>query len=275
MHYLDPISQPELPPLPLSVTPEPIDDGKNAVVDLLDVLLVLVVACLAYFFGGGGAAAVFLIAHRAQGVTPQNLSKALEHNAFFLVSTQLVIYVFLVGFMSYLVWIRHRTSLGHAIRWNIPGRRQAAYALALGFGLALFSDLAEAVLQRWIPKSLPIEELFRDRSSALLLAAFGILIAPLVEEVLFRGFLYPALARWTGVAPSVLVTAAAFALLHGTQLAYSWAPLLLIFIVGVALTITRAATKSVATCVLVHMAYNFTLLLQAYIGTHGFRQMQG
>ena len=275
MHYIDPISQPELPSVPLPEISQPIDDGKNAVVDLLDVLLVVLVAVVAYLFCLGGAAEVFLITHRAQGVTPQNLGKVLEHNVLFLVSIQLVVYLVVVGFMSLLVWGRHKTSLGHAIRWNLLGGRQAAFALLLGGGMAIFSDLAEVVLHRWIPKSLPIEELFSDRASALLLAGFGILIAPVVEEIMFRGFLYPAIARWTGVAPAILFTAAAFALLHGAQLAYSWAPLLPIFIVGAVLTITRAATKSVATCVLVHMAYNFTLLLFGYIGTNGFRQMQG
>jgi membrane protease YdiL (CAAX protease family) len=72
-----------------------------------------------------------------------------------------------------------------------------------------------------------------------------------------------------------VATASAFALLHGAQLGYSWAPLLLIFIVGVALTVTRVVTRSVATGVIVHMTYNFVLLLQTYIVTHGFRQMQG
>ena len=81
--------------------------------------------------------------------------------------------------------------------------------------------------------------------------------------------------RWTGVAPAIIVTSAGFALLHGSQLAFSLVPLLLIFIVGVVLTITRAVTKSVATSVLVHMAYNFTIFTQVYIGTQGFRHMQG
>lgn len=273
MHYLDPISQPDLPSPPFTVEPQPIDDGKNAVVDLIDVVLLLVVAFVAYIFCGGLAGAIFLLAHRAQGLTAHDLGKALEHNVLFLISTQLVIYLIVVGFMSFLAWARHKTALAQAIRWNVPGRRQAVYALLGGAGLALVSDLAQAMLHRWIPKSLPIEELFRDRSSALLLAAFGILIAPLVEELLFRGFLYPALARWTGVFPAVVITATGFALLHGTQLAYSWAPLLLIFTVGVVLTVTRAVTKSVATCVLLHMAYNFTLLLQGYLVTHGFRDM--
>jgi membrane protease YdiL (CAAX protease family) len=46
-----------------------------------------------------------------------------------------------------------------------------------------------------------------------------------------------------------------------------------IFVVGTAFTVTRAVTQSVATSVLMHMAYNFTLLLQTYLFTHGFRQM--
>jgi membrane protease YdiL (CAAX protease family) len=149
------------------------------------------------------------------------------------------------------------------------------YALASGVALALFSDVAQVVLHRWIPKSLPITEFFQDRSSAMLLAGFGILVAPLVEEMLFRGFLYPALARWIGAVPAIVITAAGFALLHGGQLAYSWVPLLLIFTVGAVLTIVRAMTKSVASSVLVHMAYNFTLFLQLYIGTHGFRNFEG
>ena len=40
--------------------------------------------------------------------------------------------------------------------------------------------------------------------------------------------------------------------------------LLPIFIVGVTLTVTRAITKSVATCVLIHMTYNFLLMANLY-----------
>ena len=272
MHYIDNIPQPDLSPTPLIAAPPPIDDGKNAIVGLLDVFLIIVVAFAAYFVCGTMAGIVFLATHPRQN--PQDLAKLLSHNTWFVLSLELVVYLLLIGFMTFLVWVRHRTSLGQAIRWNLPNRRRAIYALAGGFGLALCSDVAQVIFSRWIPKSLPITEFFQDRSSALLLAGFGVLIAPLVEEMLFRGFLYPALSRWTGAVPAVIVTAAGFALLHGAQLAYSLVPLLLIFVVGAVLTITRAVTKSVATSVLVHMAYNFTLFLQFYIGTHGFRNLQ-
>jgi hypothetical protein len=245
-------------------------------IDLLDVLLLGVAIAISFFIIGSVAAGIFIFAHRSPGLNPKALQDALTTNAFFIVPTQFVIYVAIIGFMAMLVWVRHKTSLARAVHWNVPVRRRTLLnALIAGAALALFSDVGQFGLHRWIPDSLPITEFFKDRPSALLLGAFGILVAPLMEELFFRGFLYPALAQWTGVTASLIITASAFTLLHGAQLGYAWAPLLLIFVVGFTLTLTRVLTNSVATCVIVHMTYNFVLLLQTYFLTHGFRQMQG
>jgi membrane protease YdiL (CAAX protease family) len=288
VHFQDPISPPDqaLPlepasPIELTHAHAPINqppvetasEPAGPTVDLVDVVLVVLVAVLAFVVFSGIAAGIFQYTHHIQG--SRALEDALAKNAFFIVSTEFVTYLAIVGFMVSLVWTRHRMSLSRAIQWNLPGRRLAVNALMIGAALALVSDIGEIVFHRWIPDSLPITEYFKDRPSALVLGAFGILVAPLMEELLFRGFLYPALARWTGPFISVVVTASAFTLLHGAQLGYSWAPLLLIFIVGVALTVTRVVTRSVATGVIVHMTYNFALLFQTYVVTHGFRQMQG
>lgn len=275
MDSFDPISQLEAIP-PLAV--EPLLPAKPAKteVDLLDVLLVGVAMAVAFVVFGTLAATIFLLTHRSPGLNPKMLEDAMTRNAFFIVPTQFVIYVAIIGFMALLVWFRHKTSLAEAIHWNVPAHRRTwVLALTTGIALALISDVGQFALHRWIPDSLPITEFFKDRPSALLLGAFGILVAPFMEELLFRGFLYPALARWTGATASLIITASAFTLLHGAQLGYSWAPLLLIFVVGFTLTVTRIRTNSVATCVIVHMIYNFVLLLQTYIATHGFRQMQG
>ena len=263
--------QPEFSAAPFPIAPPPIDDRKNAVVDLIDVGLLLLVAFVSSFFCGTVALIVYMATHPGQ--SRDDLGKAISHNAWFVLPLELVIYLLLIGAMTYLVWIRHHTSLGRAIRWNFPDRGRALYAVLGGVGLAFCSEIVQTLFNRWIPKSLPITEYFQDRSSALLLAGFGVLVAPLVEELIFRGFLYPALSRWTGPVPAVIVTSAGFALIHGGQLAYSLVPLLSIFGVGVVLTVTRAITKSVATSVLVHMAYNFTLFLQFYIASHGFRNL--
>jgi hypothetical protein len=55
---------------------------------------------------------------------------------------------------------------------------------------------------------------------------------------------------------------------------FSWGPVLVIFLVGVALTTVRALRKSVAATVLMHMAYNGTIFIAEYIATDGFRHME-
>ena len=73
-----------------------------------------------------------------------------------------------------------------------------------------------------------------------MMAAFGMTLAPLLEELFFRGLLYPLLRRtvraWLS---AVLLTALAFAAIHGAQLGYAWAPVLSIFVVGVVFTVVR------------------------------------
>jgi hypothetical protein len=49
---------------------------------------------------------------------------------------------------------------------------------------------------------------------------------------------------------------------------------LIIFLVGIILTTVRAFKKSVAATVLMHMAYNGTIFISAYIATDGFRHME-
>ena len=106
------------------------------------------------------------------------------------------------------------------------------------------------------------------------MAAFGITFAPLVEELFFRGFLYPVAARRIGVAASVVITALLFALIHAAQLAQAWAPLLLLWFVGVVLTAVRAWTKSVGASFCIHVGYNATLFLLLFLASDHFRHLE-
>jgi membrane protease YdiL (CAAX protease family) len=272
--YPDYTPQPDLPSLVVDPAPVVSVSGDGAVVDLLDSALVILFAVVALFICSSIAAGMYLFLHRAQHLTPDAVGKVLSHNALFEVSVEFSVYAFLIVFMMALVRIRHNIGLLRAVSWNTPDRKPALQALMIGAGTALFSTVAEVLLQRWTPKSLPINEFFRDRQSAFLLAGFGTLVAPFVEELVFRGFLYPAFARWIRRVPAIVVTAAGFTLLHGSQLAYAWAPLSILFVVGLVLTCARVITKSVAFTVLLHMGYNFTLFVQVFIGTQGFRNFR-
>jgi membrane protease YdiL (CAAX protease family) len=257
---------PETPLAPPPSRPQP-PPVENPVFDLWDVTAIVVVAFVSIFISSGVA---LLIAY--SGHPSPNDAKEAAGNVFVLLPAQLAAYILTVGFMVLLVALRYRTPFLAAVRWNPPSRRLAYTAAALGAGLGLMVLLLENLLQRWIPKSLPIDEFFRKPSFAYAMAAFAILIAPAVEELFFRGFLFPALARPLGTVLAVGLTGGLFALLHGAQLAFAWVPLLLLFVVGAMLTVVRARTQSVATTVLMHMSYNTVIFVLTGIASHGFRQ---
>jgi membrane protease YdiL (CAAX protease family) len=179
-------------------------------------------------------------------------------------------YLLILAFMVSIVRRVPGLHFGQAIRWNWP-HNWSAYLLA---GVALSFVLQGLARLLPMPKELPMDRFFRTPSEAWALSLFGIAFAPLLEELFFRGFLYPVLVRRLGVAIAVLTTAAGFSLIHAPQLGRAWGPVLVIFMVGLALTITRAITKSVAASLLMHMAYNATLSVLLFVGTDGFRHLE-
>ena len=186
------------------------------------------------------------------------------------VGSQLASYPLVIAFIALLVRRRSGEPFATAIRWNWPKR--AIWFYASGIVLAFSVEGIAHFLP--IPKSLPMDKFFNDAPSAYLMAFFGILFAPVLEELFFRGILYPTLRRRLGLVSAVLLTAAAFAAIHGAQLGYAWAPILSIFIVGLVLTLIRERTGSVAAGVLTHSGYNFTLFALLWIGSDHFRHLE-
>jgi hypothetical protein len=179
-------------------------------------------------------------------------------------------YLLIFGFMVLIVTRVPGQDFWQAIRWNWP-KNWSAYLLA---GVALSFTLQGIAHFLPIPKEVPMDRFFRTPSEAWALSLFGVTFAPLLEELFFRGFLYPVLVRRFGIAIAVLTTAAGFSLIHAPQLGRAWGPVLVIFMVGLALTLTRAITKSVAASLLMHMAYNGTLSILLFVGTDGFRHLE-
>lgn len=194
---------------------------------------------------------------------------AIAKNARVLIPAQFVSYILIL--LAMVMWLR---SMGlkfwKGIQWNWPQRWPVL--ILCGIGLSVLVQLAGVLLP--IPKQLPIEEFFRETVVVYLLAIFGITLAPLMEEILFRGFLYPALARKLRFVFAVLLTSILFTLIHAPQLARAWAPLLILFVVAIVLTLVRARTNSVAASVLVHMGYNFGLFSVMWFVTDHFRNLE-
>lgn len=222
------------------------------------------------------AIAIGLFSMIAMGVAitnagPVHVSTSdLARNPRVVVPAQFAAYLVVVIYMVWLVRSPGR-SFWPVVGWHWPRVRWVGWA-GLGVALALMVQAASTLLP--IPQSLPIDRYFRDTAGAYMMTVFGVTFAPLVEELFFRGFMYAALARRLGMMAAVLITAALFAFIHTSQLANAWAPLLLLFFVGVVLTAVRARTGSVATTFLVHVGYNGTLFTLLYVASDAFRHLE-
>jgi CAAX protease family protein len=189
------------------------------------------------------------------------------------VAGQSLAYLLILGYMYVLVTReRRRSDFLDAIHWNWPPRSAIAACVLGGVVLSVALQILAHFLP--IPKELPIDSFFQTTAEAWALSILSVTLAPLMEELFFRGFLYPVLARSLGLPIAVFLTALGFAALHGMQLMFSWGPVLVIFLVGVVLTLVRAKTNSVASGVLIHMAYNGTITVAMFAATDGFRHLE-
>lgn len=183
--------------------------------------------------------------------------------------SELLAYAVVALYMALLVEVKFHTRFWLAIRWNWPGIAGVSF---LGIGVLM---LGLDMLGRFLPmpKTTPFDQFFDSPLDAYLTAAFAITLGPLMEELFFRGFLYPVLARRTGAFWGIILTALPFGAMHYLQYR-SWSAVLIIVLVGVVLTTIRAITKSVASSFLAHVGYNGMLMTLAAVATDGFKHME-
>ncbi|KAJ1289660.1 hypothetical protein BS78_02G181600 [Paspalum vaginatum] len=101
-------------------------------------------------------------------------------------------------------------------------------------------------------------------STVFLVGITGVL-APILEETLFRGFLMVSLTKWFPTPVCVLVSAAVFALAHLTPGQFPQ-----LFVLGIALGFSYAQTRNLLTPVTIHAFWNSGIILLLT-----FLQLQG
>jgi membrane protease YdiL (CAAX protease family) len=162
---------------------------------------------------------------------------------------------------------RYRRRFWASLAWVRPpgGYAHAALLGVLTAGVVI----AGAVLLRPPQMSMPLLELLKDPLSLALVGFFAVTMGPVCEELAFRGFLLPWLARRIKPAPAVAVTAVLFAVLHGPEYAWSWRHVVLISVAGVAFGAVRLRTGSTAAAAVVHATYNLVFFAALVAQTGG------
>jgi len=189
--------------------------------------------------------------------------------AIVLLVSQILVFLAIAAFMVMVIVSRYHMPFWSAIRWNWP--RPEWKMLAVGAVMFVALGFLESILP--MPKDTPFEHLFDKPLDAYLISILAVSVGPLIEELFFRGMLYPVLARRFGMVWGVLLSALPFGLLHLPQYGWAWAAALVIFLVGVVCGAVRAVTDSVGASFLVHVGYNGTQMLIALVATHGFQHL--
>ena len=257
---------PPAPPADLSSAAQPLPGAKeNPAWNGWDVLAVVGLALVTILVS---QFAILLAAHYLLYPHVKLEDLATLHPILLLIS-QFVIDAFVVAYMVLLVEGKYHKSFWRAIRWNWPKSMWAMF----GLGTATYLVLAVLGSLLPMPKSTPFDNLFQNRRDAFLLAIIATTLGPLLEELFFRGFFYPVVAKRWGAGWGIFLSALPFALMHMQQYGYAWGILLVIFGVGLVCGIVRAVTGSVAASFLVHVGYNGAQMLIAIFLTHGFTRM--
>jgi uncharacterized protein len=255
---------------------------------------ILMVFALSGVFAAGILMALTLRLHLF-GITSLENAKTDIHLT---LGSEAVLYAVMFGAcLVFFPMIWHK-GFFEGIQWKIETalrlRKQLFMTAAICFVLALVNGLLLPS-----PKNAPIDKIFRTPGAAWLLFLFGITFAPFFEELIFRGFILPAICtacdwihekaehvpvrpldefghpQWSFPAMIIgsIATSIPFAAMHAAQTGYSVGPFILLVGVSLVLCWVRLSTRSLAASVFVHASYNFLLFSIMLAGTAGFRHM--
>ena len=212
-----------------------------------------------------------------QKLSKEQYEQYFMSNSRFVVGSTIIcsalIFLFLYVTISVLRDVPFWSTLGwRPLQRDTEGRkRNPLVYFFFGFALAILVGLAGS--QVHTKEGIPLQELFKNRDTALVFMAMAVFVAPLVEETVFRGYLFPLFAKSFGIAPGIILTGVLFGLMHGYQLGWTWGIVVLLILVGVIFTFTRARTGTVLASFLMHLGYNSMIAASAIISTHGFSRL--
>lgn len=81
-------------------------------------------------------------------------------------------------------------------------------------------------------------------------------VAPVIEEILFRGFIFPAFNKYLGIHVSVLLTSILFTMAHYPQVREDHMFMGIIFMLSIIITYAKARTGSTKLAIIMHHLYN-------------------
>ena len=150
----------------------------------------------------------------------------------------------------------------HRFAWTrIAGGRDLRPAIVVEGLWVLWAGLPIVVGLSWCADKLGWQEpqelvaiLAEKRPGWPIIVIFAVVVAPVLEELFFRGFLYAALRHWWGKTAAMIVTSALFGLAHFEL----GAPGVIVplAVLGLVFAHIMERTGSILTCIVAHAVFN-------------------
>jgi membrane protease YdiL (CAAX protease family) len=197
------------------------------------------------------------------GVTKQDVQS--NHLTWGFLAAQIAAYVpIVVALLLVLPWLARRSLAELGLR--VPGGRAIGIALLGAVAMEVVTE-ATALVQYGITHAKPQEaatSLFSSSHDHALIGGFSILavaIAPFVEELAFRGFVFNALLRYCSPLVAAVLSGLLFGLSHGSLTA-----LIPLAASGVVLAYVYYRSGSLAASMLTHAAFNLVNVALLSVG---------
>jgi uncharacterized protein len=210
--------------------------------------------------------------------------------------SQCLSYVLALTASAFLFPVLWRRSFLRGISWTARAAKRFWWQLVLlGFLLSGIAQGCDYFIHSNDASDISI--LLHTRLSAWVLTLLAPTLAPLMEEVAFRGFLLPSLAtaydwlllertpagiaRWqqstqksqAALVFGAVISSIAFALIHSSQLHGAKGPVAVLFFTSLAFSAVYVRFRSVAASTLVHMAYNGLIFIELLVQSGGYRHL--
>jgi membrane protease YdiL (CAAX protease family) len=170
------------------------------------------------------------------------------------VAEQFALYLMLFGALTLIFRVQYDRPFWRSLAWT---RLRLSFLWVVIFGVAaayLVAILGQLIHTPTTKNTMT--ELMEDRNSLLLMTVYGVTLGPLCEELAFRGFLQPLLARSMGAVLGIVLTTLPFGLLHYWEYGKSWRHAVMVAVAGAAFGWMRHATGSTKASTLMHASYN-------------------
>lgn len=184
----------------------------------------------------------------------------------------------LITFLSLLIMVTliYRASKkfpGKDFLTNISVRREGRplgqiILIPALIGLVFACLSANIIVTRQNQPATPLSEILESTQSfpaILLFIILAVLFAPLLEEIIFRGYFYYVLSQRRGSVFAILLIALSFGLLHVDQYWGDWLAVGMVMLLGLVLTLLRSWTGSTLSSIAAHYAYNAGVMIMTII----------